>query len=192
LPSIEAVTALSEIEETDSSRKFMRAVRALLFDLKGPFSRPTTFSEAPDDRVLDAIDDLLEREPSSPLVAKLWEMSLEMNGVFALRDVKVSIREDKSLKSRVAATCNGSILLGRVGVLRTDEEKQPIEVRVDEARPCAPTSPQGLLAGKSTLLYISPSDMNDLIGSGLSTNDDELHATLMPLPRNLSTQKPGT
>jgi hypothetical protein len=190
LPSIEAVRALREIKETDQTREFVRAVRAMLYDLDGPFSRPATFVEAPDDRVLLAIYDLFESKPSSPLLATLWEMSLEMNGVFALRDVQISIREDKGLKNRVAATCHGSILLGRVGVLRTDEEKQPIEIRVDEGRPCAPTSPQGLIAGKRTPVWISPSDLNDLIGGTASTSDKELHATLMPLPKDLITTKP--
>jgi hypothetical protein len=77
-----------------------------------------------------------------------------------------------------------------VGVLRTDEEKQPIEIRVDEGRPCAPTSPQGLIAGKRTPVWISPSDLNDLIGGTASTSDKELHATLMPLPKDLTTTKP--
>jgi hypothetical protein len=190
LPSMEAVRALREIKETDQTREFVRAVRAMLYDLDGPFARPATFSQAPDARVLSGIDDLFEREPSSPLLAKLWEMGLEMNGVFSLRDIQVSLREDKSLKHRVAATCHGSILLGRIGVLRTDEEKQPIEIHVDEGRPCAPTSPEGLIAGKGTPVWISPSDLNDLIGSAASTGDRELHATLMPLPKDLITTKP--
>jgi hypothetical protein len=190
LPSVEAVRALREIKETDQTREFVRAVRAMLYDLDGPFSRPATFAEAPDARVLRGIDDLSEREPSSPLLARLWEMGLEMNGVFALRDIQISLHEDKSLKHRVAATCHGSILLGRVGVLRTDEEKQPIEVRVDEGRPCAPTSPEGLIAGKRTPVWVSPSDLNDLIGAAASTGDRELHATLMPLPKDLITTKP--
>ena len=189
VPSIEAVRTLREIEETDSTREFVRAVRTMLYDLAGPFSRPATFLDAPDDRILLAIDDLFERKPSSPLVAKLWEMSFEMKGAFALRDIQITIREDKSLRSRVAATCAGSILLGRVGVLRTDEEKQPIEIRVDEARPCVPTSPEGLLAGKKALVWISPSDMKDLIGGAVSTNEKSLHATLMPLPKYLSPEK---
>ena len=190
LPSIEAVRALREIKETDQTREFVRAVRAMLYDLDGPFARPATFAAAPDARVLSGIDDLFEREPSSPLLAKLWEMGLEMNGVFALRDIQVSLREDKSLKHRVAATCHGSILLGRVGVLRADEEKQPIEIRVEEGRPCAPTSPEGLIAGKGTPVWISPSDLNDLIGGAAPTADKELHATLMPLPKDLITTKP--
>jgi hypothetical protein len=190
LPSMEAVRALREIKETDQTREFVRGVRAMLYDLDGPFSRPATFSDAPDARVLSGIDDLFEREPSSPLLAKLWEMGLEMNGVFALRDIQISLREDKSLKNRVAATCHGSILLGRVGVLRTDEEKQPIEIRVDEGRPCAATSPEGLIAGKRTPVWISPSDLSDLIGGAASTGDKELHATLMPLPKDLITTKP--
>src|SRR5262245_54440800 len=144
VPSMEAVRALREIKETDQTREFVRAVRTMLYDLDGPFARPATFTQAPDARVLSGIDDLFEREPSSPLLAKLWEMGLEMNGVFALRDIQISLREDKTLKTRVAATCHGSILLGRVGVLRTDEDKQPIEIHVDEGRPCTPTSPQGL------------------------------------------------
>ena len=81
VPSIEAVRTLREIEETDSTREFVRAVRTMLYDLAGPFSRPATFLDAPDDRILLAIDDLFERKPSSPLVAKLWEMSLEMRAL---------------------------------------------------------------------------------------------------------------
>jgi hypothetical protein len=100
--------AMRDIEETEATRDAVRAVRTMLYDLAGPFARPATFLEARDDRVLLAIDDLYEHNPASPVVAKLWEMSLDMKGIFEPRDIRISIREDKSLASGVAATCAGT------------------------------------------------------------------------------------
>jgi hypothetical protein len=111
VPSAEAAGALREIEETEAKRDFARGVRAALYDLAGPFSRPRTFLEAHDDRVLSAFDDLL---PSSPLVTKLWEMSLNLEGIFVPREINVSIHEDHALKKRIAAAYAGSVLLNKI------------------------------------------------------------------------------
>jgi hypothetical protein len=191
LPSVEAATVLRGMQETEATREFVRAVRAMLYDLAGPFSRPATFLDAPDDRVLLAIDDLFQHKPASPVLAKLWEMSLDMKGIFAPRDIKVSIREDRNLKTRVAATCHGSILLGRVSLLRIDEAGRMVEVRVTEAKPCGPTSPEGLLADQRTTVWISPADMHDLTGNGLARSEQDLHAILTPLPKDLSPETPA-
>jgi hypothetical protein len=135
IPSPEAAAELRGTKETETTRDFVRAVRSTLYDLEGPFSRPATFLEA-DDRVLNAIDDLYQQKPASPLVTKLWEMSLDMKGIFEPRDIKISIQEDKSLSSGVAATCTGNIWLGRVGLIKMDDKGPVIGPRVEVPRAC--------------------------------------------------------
>jgi hypothetical protein len=190
LPSIEAATALRGIEETDDTRDFVRAVRTTLYDLAGPFKRPATFLDA-DDRVVSGLDDLNEQQPASPIVAKLWEMSLDMKGIFAPRDVKISVKEDKSLRNGVAATCAGSMLLGRVGLLRLGDEQRLVGLRIDEAKPCGPPSAMDLLAEKKAQVWISPHDMKNLVGDAVLANDKDIAALLTPLPKNLSPENPG-
>jgi hypothetical protein len=190
VPSVEAATALRRIEETDETREFVRAVRAMLYDLAGPFSRPATFLDAPDDRMLLAIDDLYERNPASPVVAKLWEMSLDLQGIFALREINVSIREDKALRNGSAATCSGSMLLDKAGFARTPEGHL-VGVRVDVARACGPTSPAGLLAGKPTKVWMSPVDITNLTGQAISATEKDIDATLILLPKTLMAEPSG-
>jgi hypothetical protein len=186
VPSTEAAMALRGVEETDATRDFVRAVRATVYDLAGPFSRPSTFLEARDDRVLLALDDLLERNPSSPLVAKLWEMSLDWKGIFFPRSINVSINEDNTLKKGVAATCAGSVLLGKGAQLSV--RNGFLDVQLDEAKPCEPTSPESLLTGKVATIWISPVDLTELVGEGISPNDGRLAGILSPLPKHLSSE----
>jgi hypothetical protein len=190
VPSIEAATALRRIEETDDTREFVRAVRTMLYDLAGPFSRPATFLDAPDDRILLAIDDLYERNPASPVVAKLWEMSLDLQGIFALREINASIHEDKALRNGSAATCSGSMLLDKAGLARTPEGHM-VGLRVDVARACGPTSPAGLLAGKPTKVWMSPADIANLTGQAISATEKGIDATLILLPKTLTAEPSG-
>jgi hypothetical protein len=186
VPSAEAATALREIEETDATRDFVRAVRATLYDLAGPFSRPTTFLEARDDRVLLAFDDLLQRNPSSPLVAKLWEMSLDWKGIFFPRSISVSIHEDNALRKGIAATCAGSVLLSKAA--QVSARNAFLDVQLDDAKLCEPTSAESLLAGKVAKIWISPVDMNELVGDGIYSNNRQLDGILSPLPKHLSSE----
>jgi hypothetical protein len=172
IPSPEAAAEFRGIKETETTRDFVRAVRSTLYDLEGPFSRPATFLEA-DDRVLNAIDDLYQQKPASPLVTKLWEMSLDMKGIFEPRDIKISIQEDKSLASGVAATCTGNIWLGRVGLIKMDD--RVIGPRIEVRKACGTPS-----------VWLSPTDMNHLVGNKAFGGDLKLHAILTPLPANLS------
>jgi hypothetical protein len=182
VPSVEAVSAIRGIEETDATRDSARAVRTMLYDLAGPFARPATLLEAPDERLVLAIDDLYERNPTSPVITKLWEMSLDMKGIFEARDIRTSVREDKSLPSGVAATCAGNIWLDKVSLIRMDDDEQGISARIKVAKPC------GTLAGEpqdKPRIWLSPSDMDNLIGNETSGTDKELHAILTPLPQSL-------
>jgi hypothetical protein len=184
VPSVEAVTAIRGIEETEATRDVVRAMRTMLYDLAGPFARPVTFLEAPDDRLLLAIDDLYERNPASPVVTKLWELSLDMKGIFEPRDIKVSIREDKSLPSGVAATCAGNVWLGRVGLIRMEDEGQAISPHIEIAKACGPSAgePQ---AEKRSQVWLSPSDRNNLIANETTGAGKEFYAILTPLPKSL-------
>jgi hypothetical protein len=179
IPSRQAADKLREIKETETTRDFIHAVRSTLYDLQGPFQRPETFLDA-DDRVLDAIDDLYKQKPASPLVTKLWEMSLDFKGVFELRDVRISVLEDKSLSSGVAATCTGKVWLGHNGLIRMDDKGPGIGVRIGMPRPCA-----------IPRVWLSPSDMNNLIGEETLGSGQELQAILTPLPMNLSADVQG-
>jgi hypothetical protein len=187
VPSTEAAVALRGVVETDATRDFVRAVRATLYDLAGPFSRPTTFLEARDDRVLLALDDLLQHNPSSPLVAKLWEMSLDWKGIFFPRSINVSILEDSTLKKGTAATCAGSVLLSKAAQLSA--RNGFLDIQLDEAKPCEPTSPESLLAGNVATIWISPADRNELVGEEVSPNDRRLEGILSPLPKHLSSER---
>jgi hypothetical protein len=185
VPSVEAVSAIRGSEETDATPDVARAVRTMLYDLAGPFARPATFLEAPDDRLLLALDDLYERNPASPIITKLWEMSLDMKGMFEPRDIRISVREDKGLPSGVAATCAGNIWLGKVSLIRMDDEGQAISSRIEVAKACG-TSPQA-----KSRIWLSPSDMDNLFGNETSGTGKELHAILTPLPKTLVPESPG-
>jgi len=189
IPSPEAASEFRGITESETTRDFVRAVRSTLYDLEGPFMRPATFLEA-DDRVVDAIDDLYRQKPTSPVVTKLWEMSLDMKGIFEPRDIKVSIREDASLASGVAATCAGNIWFGRVGLIRMDEEGRVIGPRIEVSRPCASTA-NDPHADKKARVWLSTSDMHQLIGNETSGSGGEVHAILTPLPKNLAPEGSG-
>ncbi|MGB8528153.1 MAG: hypothetical protein WCD75_15170 [Rhodoplanes sp.] len=207
VPSVEAVTAIREIGDTDAARDSARAMRTMLYDLAGPFARPATLLEARDDRFLLAIDDLFNRHPDNPIITKLWEMSLDLEGIFEPRDIRISVREDESLPSGVAATCLGSILLGKVGLIRIDDERgAAIGPRVERAKVCRATAEEA--QERKPRVWLSPSDMSNLVGnriarigrnetSGVGGNESsatlqELHAILTPLPRNLVPESPGS
>jgi hypothetical protein len=187
VPSPEAADAIRAIEESDTNRDFVRAVRAILYDLKGPFSPPTTFVEARDVRVLSALDDLLQQNPASPLLAALWEKSLDWKGIFVPRSLNIVIHEDDAQKPGIAATCAGSMLLGKAAMVLARSEY--VEVKLDEAKPCEPTSAEGLLAGKVAKIWLSPADMNDLVKGGTYPTDVGLEGTMSPLPKHLSGER---
>ncbi len=179
IPSREAATALRDIKEAEGTREFVQLVRSALYDLAGPFSRPATFMEA-DDRVLDAIEDLYQQKPASPLVNKLWEMSLDMKGIFELRDFPISIEEDKNLATGTAASCAGNIWLNRNGMIKMNDSGVAIGLRVGLARPCT-----------ARRVWLSPTDMTNLIGEQSIGSGQQLQAILTPLPANLSPDVPG-
>jgi hypothetical protein len=178
IPSLEAAAQLREIKETEATRDFVRAVRSTLYNLEGPFSRPATFLEADDDRMLDAIVDLYDQKPTSPLVTELWRMSLDMKGIFEPRNIKISIREDTSLPSGVAATCTGNIWLNRVGLINLvqprNDKGHMIGPRIEVPKACV-----------TSLVWLSPTDMSNLVGDETVGSGQELQAILTPLPTNL-------
>jgi hypothetical protein len=182
VPSVEAATALRQVEETDDTREFVQLVRGILYDLAGPFKRPETLLDAPDDRVISALNDLFERKPASPVLVKLWEESLNWTGIFSMRKINISIREDKTLRKGIGATCAGSILLDRDNQVSADDEGAGVTLRIVERRPCSPTSPLEMLAGKATIVWISPLDVSVLTEASALTKGNELRATLFPMP----------
>lgn len=188
IPSDDAVAALRRMKDTKNNQEFMRAVRGLLYDLTGPFSRPDTFMEAPDGRLLQALDDLYKRNPASPLAVALWEMNLNLQGIFNPRTINASIQVDPGLGEGVAATCSGSLLLEKVGILqlvvKNDEPQPMIKVFIQKSRMCELTRAEDLLAGKETTVWVSPSDMKNLVIDSSSTTNG-VHAKLLPQPAAL-------
>jgi hypothetical protein len=127
------VTALRGIEEKGD---VARALRTMLYNLEGSFKSPMTFSGA-DERLVTALNELCEQDPESPVITKLWENSLDFKGIFQLRDIQVSLREDASLPSGVGATCPDDILFKKSGAIRIDREGGGmISLRIDQARFC--------------------------------------------------------
>jgi hypothetical protein len=195
VPSIEAAKALRQIEETEDTREFVQLVRGILYDLAGPFKRPETLLDAPDDRVISALNDLFDRKPASPVLAKLWEESLNWTGIFSVRKISISIREDKTLRKGIGATCAGSILLNRDSQVSADEEGGGFTLHIAETRPCSPTSPLEMLAGKAAAVWISPHDMSALTEPNTSTEphtstptkENDLRGTLFAMPIYLTT-----
>ena len=190
VPSEDVVAYLREMRETDDTRQFIQAIRGMLYDLAGPFSRPATFLNAPDDRVLLALDDVYRRNPSSPLVAALWEMSLDLKGIFSPREIIVAVRADGSLKDGNAATCAGSLLLDRDAMVSSDEGRL-IGVHVVEPKSCQATTAESMLAGKETVLWVSVTDMSNLLGTATPPADGILKAKLVPIPKRLTVGIPG-
>jgi hypothetical protein len=184
IPSDDAVTALRRMKTTKSTREFMREVRGLLYDLSGPFSRPDTFIDAPDGRLLQALDDLYNQSPSSPLAVALWEMNLNLQGIFNPRAINASIQLDPSLGNGIAATCTGSPLLEKVGIIQpvvNNDEPQPmIRVFIQKSRMCQATKAEDLLGGKETTVWVSQADMNNLIIDRSTTTNGGVHAKLLP------------
>jgi hypothetical protein len=167
VPSQEAAVDLREIKQTDATtRDFDREVRKLLYDLAGPFSRPATFQEAQNDRMLSAFEDF---DPSSPLVAKLWEVSLDWKGIFFPRSITISIYVDNTLKEGGAATCAGSVLLNKAA--QVSARNGFIDVQLEEGKSCEPTSARDLLVGKVAKIWVSPDDIMSWWGT------EEIRAT---------------
>lgn len=191
VPSVEAASAIRRMNEADDeARDFVKAIRNLLHDLAGPFSRPETLLDARDDRILGAFDDLNKRNPASPIIAKLWEMSLEFKGFLSLRKVKIALREDATLKPGVAATCAGSILLHKNGFIFTGDQLQPVEVLVSTQQACEPISPLKLLNGERTKVWISPTDARRLLGDTITLRESGRDAEIAPLPARLRNSAP--
>jgi hypothetical protein len=191
-PSVEAVTALRGIEEKGD---VARALRTMLYNLEGPFKSPMTFSGA-DERLVTAFNELYEQDPESPVITKLWDFK----GIFQLRDIQVSLREDASLPSGVGATCPDDILFKKSGAIRIDREGGGmISLRIDQARFCGASA--GETQNRKARIWLSPRDMNRLFGnqiasfsgnetSGIGGTESpvapkEFNAILTPLPIDL-------
>ena len=189
IPSDDAVAAMRRMKETNDNHPFMHAMRGLLYDLTGPFSRPDTFVEAPDGRLLQALQDLYDREPSSPLAVAIWEMNLNLQGIFNPRAINASIQLDKNLAEGIAETCNGSPLLEKVGIIQLDvksDEPQPmIKVRIQKPMICVSTKTEDMLAGKETTIWLSANDMNNLVMDRPMVDNSVLHAKVMPQAMSL-------
>lgn len=188
IPSVEVVSAIRNLRETDDNRDVFKAFRQLLYNLEGPFSRPWTFTEAVDDRVLLALEDLDKHNPSNPLIARLWEMSLEWEGIFKPRPIKLSIQEDSTLKEGIASTCAGSILLDKAGVIvyKQNEDSHFIELLINKPRTCPATSSEDLLAGEGVRVWISLNDIRRLLKEETISREDSYDIELFLLPRSLS------
>ena len=64
-----------------------------------------------------------------------------------------------------------------------------IDIALDDAKSCEPTSAENLLAGKSAAIWVSPADMDELAGNGIYPKDRGLEGILSPLPKHLSSER---
>ncbi|MEZ5785149.1 MAG: hypothetical protein R3D62_01385 [Xanthobacteraceae bacterium] len=198
IPSVEAVTAFRTIEEKSDAAS---ALRRMLYNLEGPFKSPVTFSEA-DARLVTAFNELYQLDPESPVLTKLWEDSLDFKGIFQLRAIKVSLREDARLDSGVAAACAGSVWLDKIGLISIEDGGPTIGTRIDVPMPCGASvdDPQ---AGKEFRIWLASEDMATLLGPrtawgggettgaggpATSRTAKELGGFLVPLPKDLVPQ----
>jgi hypothetical protein len=189
IPGDDAVSALRTMEDTERTHAFMHSVRELLYDLAGPFARPVTFSGARDARLLEALEDLARREPASPLVVRLWEMNLNLQGIFSPRAVTASVSIDQTLQPGIAATCNGSPLLEKGGIIqasaKSDDPQSMIKVFVHKARLCRSPTSEEILGGKEVQLWLAPSDMANLLLRNDAAGEITIKAELLPEPATL-------
>jgi hypothetical protein len=189
IPGDDAVSALRTMEDTEGTHAFMHSVRELLYDLAGPFARPITFSEARDGRLLEALEDLAKQEPASPLVVRLWEMYLNLQGIFSPRAVKASVSIDQTLQAGIAETCNGSPLLEKGGIIqasvKSDEPQSMIKVFVHKARLCKSPTAEEMLSGKEVKLWLSSADMENLLLRKEFEDRVSIKADLLPEPAAL-------
>jgi hypothetical protein len=78
----------------------------------------------------------------------------------------------------------------RVGLIRIEDEGHWIGPRIEVPRACG-TSADEPHENNKTRVWLSPTDMNNLIGNETFGSGQELHAILTPLPRNLSPEISG-
>lgn len=191
VPSVDAVHAIQNNTETHD--EVARAVRKMLYNLEGPFARPKTFLDAPDDRLLMAMNDLYAQKPESPIIKTLWELSLDFKGIFKLRDIPVSVRRDNSLSKGKAATCAGNIWLDRVALINiAGAEGRAIGPHFTIAKACeglhvwlAPSDIDLLIGNHHASQLGSDETTGAAVGNGANNNYEELSAILTPLPKRL-------
>ena len=194
------IRRISSGDQLGEAGTFVSAIRNMLYDLRGPFSQPTTFVGATDDRLLDAFHDLFIHDggkgKNSPLLINLWQrILLHQDDFLNYRSISnVSVRLDVGLAPGVAKTCLGSILMKLTTWIATNETgrpgKQPVGVVTDSGTVCPPpydaaTSASDLLNGKGTIIWISSDDMKTLTGDATRSRID--NAIVTPLPIGLTT-----
>jgi hypothetical protein len=192
IPSKAAANEIRSMRDTDKAkeaREFVEAIRSTLYDLDGPFSQPNTLLGIKDNRLLNAFEDLNEKDPQSPLLQAVWEWNLEGRSFLKLRIIEnASVKVDPSLAEGIAKTCAGSVLLGKTAVITSAEMGASFAtVSIDKSMLCpnsVGTSAQDLLKGKGTLVHISPKDMQQMRGEVVQAGS--VVATLVPFPKNLT------
>jgi hypothetical protein len=189
IPSEDAVSALRSMQDGEGTHAFMHEVRELLYDLEGPFAPPSTFAEARDARLLEALEDLARRHPTSPLVVRLWQMNLNLEGIFSPRPVKTVVKVDQTLQAGIAATCSGSPLLEKAGIIqaavKNDEAQSMIKVLMHKAKLCRSPTAEEILGGQEVRLWISVTDMENLLLRDDVAGEPTVKAELLPEPASL-------
>ncbi len=174
----DALARLSPSQPGDDA--VAKRLRAMLWDLRGPFELPNTLRGA-DERMIKALDDL--DAPSSQvatdklaqasgLLAAMWNLSLDRKGIFRPRffraKVEVVHRAPASDEDHIVVlACPGSALVsGRVMSLYTDQNSIMAEVTQDpslfDCGGSALTAAQ-LLAGGKARLGLSEKAFKDLM-----------------------------
>ncbi len=173
----ELVTRIESIKPgEEATAEVTSGIRRLLFNLEGPFQRPGTLVGA-DGRLLDALDDLDSTpgaQATSPLLAGLWQRSLDRTGVFRPRsfnaDVKLLFVGPAAPGQPVIYACPGSEFVGKDATVWTGGETPGAVtglIVADLQRfdcPDADRSLEELLAGQPARLALDGATYRGLFG----------------------------
>jgi|GEM_PF-2457795 len=172
----------------DDPNGLAAALRELLYDLDGPFAPPHTLAGATDDRLLrEALAALevdldkiaaLTPEAVNPLLASLWEQSLERDGVLKARPIQAVLRPAGNIEPGRAFACDLSMLDNKEVTIVGQGGRLLVEANVF----CDPPAPQPreLLGGAVERLWVSREDFAVLAGGEQRGSMD---VRLNPSPR---------
>ncbi|HSK38350.1 MAG TPA: hypothetical protein VK943_01150, partial [Arenibaculum sp.] len=160
LRSEQMIAAIERSSEGELRKKLLN----MLYSLRGPFMRPETFYGVTDDRIADALEDLYQSNPDSPLIQRLWEASVELTGIFKLRRIPGIARRGATIASGEASACPGSVLEGKNVLLQPMQSSNgftpAVRLSVNAAAPLVVDC--GTRRGEHERIWLSPETFNDL------------------------------
>jgi hypothetical protein len=195
LGNIRLADALRTLAADDPSG-LAAELRRLLYDLQGPFATPHTLAGAPDDRLLQAFDaldidfgkaDEVTPEAVSPLLASLWQQSLNRDGVLRPRAIRATLRPAGGIERHRALACTNSVLDGKEVTVSGGHVLMRFRVDANQFCDRPAPRPRELLVGVAERLYVPREDFAELVGGEQRTSKD---VRLVVSPRALGVLSP--